>query len=276
MVEVGLVLLLALQGARLVWAAVTPVGPLGTPVLATARPVAPPTGPDLAVLERFNPFFRGQTVVVGAVAAAPVDAAQLGLKLHGVRGAMFGDRGSAIIATPDGKQGSYGVGETIMPGIVLRAVGGDHVVLSQNGADLRLPFAEFAAAPPPAGPAPVPTPGQETPPAGLRLPPPPASAPAGAIPPPSASIDPARFLAQAGLQQRPQGGGYVLNARGRGDMLRQAGLQPGDVLLAVNGSALSGPEQLGEMATELRNAPEAEIRFERGGQVMTTRVRTGR
>lgn len=272
MVEVALVLLLALQGARLLWAVVTPVGPLGNPVLAVARPPAP-AGPDLAVLERFNPFFRGQTAAVGAVAAAPADAAQLGLKLHGVRGAMFGDRGSAIIATPDGKQGSYGVGETIMAGIVLRAVGGDHVVLSQNGADLRLPFAEFAAAPPP---APAPTLGQETPPAGLRLPPPPASAPAGATPPPSASIDPARFLAQAGLQPRPQGGGYVLNARGRGDMLRQAGLQPGDVLLSVNGSALSGPEQLGEMATELRNAPEAEIRFERDGQVMTTRVRTGR
>lgn len=274
-VEIILVALLATQAARLVWTVVTPIGPIGAPAVARPRTVA---GPDLAILERFNPFSRSSA----ATAALPqaTDAFQLGLRLHGVRGPMFGDRGSAILATPDGKQASYVVGDAVMPGVTLTAVAGDHVLLIQNGAQLRLPFAEFAGAPPTVPPAaPVAgsfvAPAIETPPPGVRLPPAPASAPAATATP---LIDPARFLAEAGLRPRDPGrrsNGYVLNSRGRGEMLRQAGLQSGDVLLSVNGARLEDPERLDEMAAELRNSPEIEIQYERNGRVMTARVRTG-
>lgn len=124
-IEVVLVLLLAAQAARLAWVLLAPGLPAAAP---------PPTGPqaDLTVLTRFNPF-------VGDAAAAGPAATGDGLRLYGVRAGGDG-QGSAIIGTPDGKQASYAVGETIAPGVTLRSVQSDHVVLSRGGASSRLFF----------------------------------------------------------------------------------------------------------------------------------------
>jgi general secretion pathway protein C len=105
-------------------------------------------------------------------------------------------------------------------------------------------------------------------------PPPPPPGPVAAAPA-GAPVDPQKLLGQAGLLPRMKDGrpdGYRVLARGGSDVLRAAGLQSGDVLLAVDGVGLT-PERISELPQTLSASTEAEVRFERGGQIMTTRVR---
>lgn len=62
------------------------------------------------------------------------------LRLHGVMG--IGDSGSAIISTGAGPQRLVRVGRDVIPGVPLLAVAGDHVLLRENGREVRLAFAE--------------------------------------------------------------------------------------------------------------------------------------
>lgn len=49
--------------------------------------------------------------------------------------------------------------------------------------------------------------------------------------------------------------------------LARAGLQPGDTIVAVNGTPL-GPEQLQELAWTINNSTRTEFEIERGGRRM--------
>ena len=57
----------------------------------------------------------------------------LNIQLFGTREDRATGRGSAIIATPDGRQTSFLVGEEIMPGVMLTGVGFDHVTITRGG-----------------------------------------------------------------------------------------------------------------------------------------------
>src|SRR5690606_13618569 len=113
-----------------------------------------------------------------------------GYRLFGLRQGGPGG-GSAIIGLSDGRQMSVGVGEEIEPGVVLRRVDPDSVVLTRNGADETLAFAEVPVSAPVAVSA--------------------DSEPAPSAPPPAPMaaqarlIDPARLAAQAALRPRLQG-----------------------------------------------------------------------
>jgi general secretion pathway protein C len=123
--ELLLLALLAFQVARLFYAVVTPVGPVGawrSPRAADGEP---------AVLAAFDPFHRladGGSAVVTA----------LDLKLYGIRADQASGRGSAIIGLADGSQQSYAVGETILPGVTLKAVAFDHVTIARGASDEQL------------------------------------------------------------------------------------------------------------------------------------------
>src|SRR3954468_23111162 len=110
--ELALLVLIAVQCARLFWILVAPIGP-GGDWKANASAIAPQ---DPASLARFDPFFR----LDGA--AAPTMVTALNLKLYGVREDRATGHGSAIIALPDGRQLSFAVGEEVMPGVTLTAV----------------------------------------------------------------------------------------------------------------------------------------------------------
>lgn len=246
-VEIALVAGLAVQAARLVWTVATPLGPLGEP----ARPRAAVTPlADLSILASFDPFFRlGASAASGE--AAPAGG---GYTLHGVR-AGPGGRGSAILGS-DGQQRSYEVGQEVAPGLVLSEVGPDHVILSRGGGRQRVGF------PKPSG-------------SGALMP---AATPAAAFAPPSAdapALNVRQLLDQTMLVPRMRDGkpaGYQVIPRGRGELLRAAGLQRGDVLLAVDGVVLT-PERVSQLPEELAGASGAELRLERNGQIMTTRIR---
>src|SRR3954467_11114697 len=121
--ELLLLVLIAAQCARLFWILVAPIGPVGD-WKATGAAVAPQ---DPSLLARFDPFFRldGTT--------APAVVTSLNLKLYGVREDRATGHGSAIIALPDGRQLSFEVGEEVMPGVTLTAVGFDNVTISRGG-----------------------------------------------------------------------------------------------------------------------------------------------
>lgn len=144
----GAALIIALS-ARLFWALVEPLGPVGA--WRTTPTVVAQSDPA------FDPFYR----LSGAAGPATVTA--LALKLYGVRLDQAMGRGSAIIATPDGVQSSFAVGDEVMPGVRLKAVAIDHAVLDRAGAeetlfiDQSVPVAAPVPPVPPATPATAPT-----------------------------------------------------------------------------------------------------------------------
>jgi general secretion pathway protein C len=150
--ELALLALIALQCARLIWTALTPVGPLG----GWQSTAASGSDASAGLLGAFDPFFR----LSGA--AGPVTVTSLNLKLFGIRQDQASGQGSAIIAGSDGQQRSIAVGEEIEPGVSLKSVDFDSVTISRGGADEQL-FMDQSTTPaivtPPAGPArPAPTP----------------------------------------------------------------------------------------------------------------------
>lgn len=255
-VEAVLIGLLLLQAGRLVWIVVDPKAPSMAPLAqAQIKPA------DLNVFQRFDAFFRtGDLSSLADVTNA--DTAQL--RLFGVRSGGAGD-GSAIIGLADGRQVSVGVGEEVEPGLVLKEVGQDYVTLARGLSVSRLVFSEVpVGAPPP----PPPPPGEQ-----VVGPAAPASAPSA----PAAAVDPSRLMAQASLRPRMQGmaiKGFTVS--GSGDQLAAAGLQAGDVILSVNGNELTGLDRIAALRGQLANSANAEVRFERAGQVQTTTIRTTR
>lgn len=171
--EALLTIMVAVALARLIWAATTPAGPLGDWQGARPAPLTP------APAAGFDPFFRD---------AGPADTAvsDLDIVLMGTRVDTVSGRGSAIIATPDGRQASYLVGEAVLPGVTLKAVAFDTVTLARGGRDERL-FLDQSD--PPSGAA-----GRTATPAATPLAPPTIAAPPAspAIPPPASLPVPVR------------------------------------------------------------------------------------
>lgn len=257
--ELFLLALIAIQAARFAWLLVTPLGPVGD-----YRGNAPAVTTASAVAESFDPFFR-------LSAGGPAVVTSLTLKLYGVREDRATGRGSAIIALPNGSQSSFGVGEEIMPGVTLTAVGFDHVTISRNGSPEQIFLDQSQAAPaataPPAAAQPVitapPPPGQMQSP--IRMPVPASRAPgAGGAP---ASPGPA-------LQPRQTNGrvtGIAVNLAGEtGRALQAAGLENGDVIVSINGQRINSLEQARALA---RQSGDANIIVNRGGRAVPLRTR---
>lgn len=254
-------LLLAVQLGRLVWIVAEPEKPAAALAAgATARPV------DHAVFQRFDAFFR----TGGVSSLAQASAAGSGqMRLYGLRSDGAGG-GSAIIGLADGRQVSVGVGEAVEPGLVLRGVGADHVTLARGSSLSRLIFGDV-----PVGVAPVPPP----PPGPQTVTPEPAPAVVAPASVTGPSVDPARLLAQAGLRPRMRGlrlDGFTVAGSGDAAVLRAAGLQAGDVILAINGRPLDSVARIAALRGELADSASAELRYERDGTVQTSTIRTGR
>ena len=261
-VEVVLALLLVVQLGRLVWIVAEP----RDAVAASTPPSAAVAPADLAVFQRFDAFFRtgGQSSLAEASAAGSGQMRLYGLRSDGSGG------GSAIIGLADGRQVSVGVGEEVEPGLVLRGVGPDYVTLARGASVSRLIFSDLPVG---VAPVPPPPPGPQTVTPPAPPPPPPAATPT------AASVDPARLITQAGLRPRMRGlrmDGFTVSGSGDAAVLRAAGLQAGDVILAVNGQPLDSLERIAALRGQLANTTSAELRYERDGAVQTSTIGTGR
>ena len=251
-IELALLSLLALQCARLFWTIVTPVGPVGEWRLPASLRVVPASG----ALD-FDPFFRI------APATGPVVVTSLSLQLFGVRQDEATGRGSAIIATPDGKQSSFAVGDEIVPGVRLKSVDFDSVTIDRGGAEEQLFMDQSQGAP--------------------------TAVPGGAPPPPSSpmSIQPPTPIRQApagnaaadiSFQPRANGGkvtGVIVSPQGSGAAFRAAGLAPGDVIIAANGRRINNEQQARDLGSQIGSGPLI-LQVERNGRVMTLRPGAGR
>jgi general secretion pathway protein C len=260
-VEVALALLLAVQLGRLVWIVAEPRDAAAS-MASTPAAVSPA---DPAVFQRFDAFFRtgGQSSLAEASAAGSGQMRLYGLRSDGSGG------GSAIIGLADGRQVSVGVGEEVEPGLILRGVGPDYVTLARGASLSRLIFSDVPVG---VAPAPPPPPGPQ-----IVTPPPPPPPPA--VTPTAASVDPAQLIAQAGLRPRMRGlrlDGFTVSASGDAALLRAAGLQAGDVILAINGQSLDSLERIAALRGQLANSSGAELRYERDGTVQTSTIGTGR
>ena len=87
-----------------------------------------------------DPFNRVNPVEIEIVAEVGEDAPEttLNLKLTGRTTAKSG--GTIVIITPDNKTGNYRVGDEIVPGVTLKAVNKDFIVLDVDGQIQRLTF----------------------------------------------------------------------------------------------------------------------------------------
>ena len=241
--ELLLLVLIAVQAARLIWTLTTPVGPVGDWKAMTAQmPRA-----DGAVLAAFDPFFR-------LSAGGPVVVTALNLKLTGVTEDRATGRGSAIIQLPDGRQLSFAVGEEIMPGVTLAGVGFDNVTISRGGAQEQL-FLDQSQ------PAPV---------AGAE-----ASGTQPQVVTPQGPVAVSAPVA-SGISFMPRFAGGAVNgvivAPGNdgGRAFSAAGFQPGDVIVAVNGQRVTSLEQA---RAALGTGGAVSMMVERGGRGVLLQVR---
>ena len=244
--ELILLVLIAVQAARLIWLFFTPLGPVGDWKSANAQ--APRA--DGAVLAAFDPFFRLSS-------GAPVVVTSLNLKLTGVREDRATGRGSAIIQLPDGRQLSFMVGEEVMPGVTLTAVGFDNVTISRAGAQEQI-FLDQS------GPVPAADAGST------------ASVPPGP-PQPLVAAPPAAAANRAGainFTPRAAGGGVnglvVTPGNDGGRAFAAAGFQPGDVIVAVNGQRVASLEQA---RAAMGSGGTVSVMVERGGRAVPLQVR---
>ena len=258
LLEAALLALIAVQTARLIWTAVTPLGPLGD-----WRPAgSPPATASADALGGFDPFFR----LSGAGGAVTVTS--LNLKLFGIRQDQVSGQGSAIIAGSDGQQRSVAVGEEVEPGVTLKGVDFDSVTISRGGAEEQLfmdqseaPATVNAPAAPPAPAAPV------------------VVQPSTAVEPGSRPVPPSKLypneVSAAPRMNGTQLTGVTVQPQGNGASFRALGLAPGDVVLAVNGRRIQSTEQARTLAADLGSS-RVTLQIERGGRVMTLRPGAGR
>lgn len=234
LLEPLMLILLAVQLARLAWLAL-PAAPIGE---AEAASIAP-----AGALPRMEVFYRA------AAAAATGAHDSSGYQLRGVRVDALG--GSAILAGPDGKQQSYPVGASVVPGLVLHAVGAGYAVLRgpQGLQRLELPVTAPAA--------------------GERA----AALPAAEVPDAAAPAGPAAVLAQAGLAM-DQAGRWTVNPRGDAALLLAAGLRGGDIIEQVNGQQLTA-EHAEALARELPPGAPVTLTLLRDGQRQTVTLPAG-
>jgi type II secretory pathway component PulC len=186
---------------------------------------------------------------------APVTAppAQTGtLLLVGIFGGGPGG-GAAILQGADGAQRLVRVGREFQPGTSLRAVGLRHVVIATPGGDLRLEIGKAGGTP---VVAPVPALAASAP-----QPAPAAGAPA------TEAVRRETLQYQLGTERVQIGGqsGYRIKPGQRLPHLDKAGLQPGDVIVGINGGGFN-EERLMEMAYDINNAPRTEFEVIRNGR----------
>lgn len=231
---------LAAKSAQLLWVIIAPVGPLGE--WRAPAPASLSQEAQAALFAAVNPFDRAGPAAA-AVAALPAD-----LKLFGVRDNIGSGGGGAIIALPDGVQVSVSVGESLMPGAVLVAVGFDHADVERNGAVQRL-FLD-----------------QDKPPETLA----PGAVPAVAVSAPAASRLTVQALRGAvSFTPRQANGavsGILVGPGSDAATFAITGFQPGDVIVAVNGARITSLTDLAQLQQSLTPGASLSLTLERAGR----------
>ncbi len=271
--------------------------------LAEARAAAPTLTADITVLQQLDAFHRQTVETQAAPVQEAAPATALDLTLNGAN-ADDDDptRGSAFITGPNNQQKRYRVGDEVLPGVVLREVYRHRVLLERADGSLEtLPFAnrgptlvrvedagDFDAAPkrvlqradagqqPDAAwrdadavagaPAAEPT----------SMPPAVAEAVSSALGAAGAAdVDPMAMFAAVNPQPRTLADGrrgLALTNAGDPQMFASLGVEPGDVLMSVNGYSLATRQEALAAALALEQADRLSFLVSRDGTDFTVTV----
>lgn len=251
----ALAVLCMVLGAALVWALLTPLGPLGDWRPRAPRVIAPAA--RAALIASVDPFNRGAATVSPNQTQS---VTSLALVLYGTRG-MPGGGGSAIIAGADGIQKVYRTGEVVTPGVALAGVAFDHVMLSHGGANEMLYMDQSRKAPEMATNAQVGVPNDPA--ASLRI-----GAPTGPVGPAAGlpaplTVDAARSGISFG---QGSGAGLAVQPAGDGSAFRAAGFRAGDVITGIGGKPVASPADAAALAQALKPGASVPVTVRRDGR----------
>lgn len=185
-----------------------------------------------------DPFRLGGTALINEPSmtfVAGFDVPETSLDLI-LKGRTVGNPGSAVLQTPDNKEASYRVGDTVMQGVSLHSVSPGFVVLDVRGDLQRLTFAkpdstglavkaEVVANEVVSVKTPIVDPQRARP-----------AATSG-----SGTVNVEELMKSARFNPKFETGklvGYVVQARGDEAVLTQFGLKSGDAITAINGESL--------------------------------------
>ena len=249
-IEAALLVLLMIQIARLLWALVTPVGLFGE--WRAREPVIVSADARQALFAGFDPFFRTGAAIGAGGGAQQVTT--LPLKLYGTSVNEASGQGTAIIANESDEQASYAVGDEITPGVILKAVAFDHVVIQRGGADETL-YIDQSGGDIAAGDGA----------ASVNAP----VAPANAGPPsrPAGGMDPDALMNALNLAPRTEGGkvtGIVIGAPSDNEVAALAGFRAGDIIVQVNGRPVTSAGDLNALRGAIQPGARISLMVERG------------
>lgn len=252
LVTVVLVVVIAAQLAALLWRVLGAGGPDSEPVVAVSTPETPAV--DIAAI--VNAHLFGVAASSDDPSLAPATTANL--TLAGTLAGLQPEQGWAIIGASGQAARVYATGASLPGGSKLFAVYADRVILDRSGARESLMLPRLSGA---GGTAPVMA----------------ASRPAPVSEDASLADNVRQLLVQnpstGGDLLRPQpvfaGGtlkGYrVYPGRNRAQFV-SLGLQPGDLVMSVNGVALDDPNRGQEILRGIGQGSAVTLTIDRGGQ----------
>lgn len=246
LVVIALVLVLAWQLAYWTWRFLTP------PAVAGSHDDAGTI--DLAAVAR---LFGGAPPAGTSTQAT----SRNGLRLKGVIAPTPGVSASAIFSTGSGKDLAVYLDHEVQPGLKLKEVHPDHVVLSRNGVDERLDLEPMRGGTTPA------TASRQR---GFHLNV--ARSGENAYSLSRKELDDAlrdpnqlNYLGQIGV---PPGGGVRMEAAPAGSLAAKLGLRPGDVIRKVNGQTVASPGDLARLYQQFATTNTVTAEVQRAGQTV--------
>ena len=272
--EILLAAVLAFIAARLIWLVVSPANAVAT---FTDRPLASPiSGPsgaislsvDRTVLISNNPF--ATTELEEVLVSAPETS--LNLQLDGLR---MSDSESvlsnAIIRTQNGIAKNFRVGDEIIAGVTLERILSDRVIINRDGVSETLMRGGKGA-----GLSVISDDSQAI--TALASEQNSRTEVEASLPPIAGRVagPDLLFTAMSIAPTRLDNGaeGYRVSPRGDAGVMRQAGFEPGDVLLLFNGTSVSNID-VDNLFGELENIDTAILRVDRNGTERTIRLELG-
>jgi len=246
LVVAALVIVLAYQLAHWTWIFATPA--------PTASGMAAPAGTvDIATAAK---------LFGGTASSSTVASGGSSLKLKGVVAPTPGTAASAIFSTGSGRDISIFVGSEVQPGVKLKEVHADHVILARTGVDERIDLEARKGATASAQPARV---------AGFKLDVARTAANSYAIS--RKQLDDAlrdpnqlNYLGQIGM---PPGGGVRMEQAPPGSLAQKLGLQPGDVIKKVNGQPVASTGDLARLYTQFNTLSSIQAEVQRGSSTVS-------
>lgn len=265
--------------AKLGWQLITPAG---EPSLSAANAGPAPILPQVPAIPLAQFHLFGASAEAAALAAQNAPATQLKLTLMGVAAGRDPKSGVAIIADERQQQREYQSGDSVA-GAIVDEIYNDRVVLIYQGRPETLFLPKLSKAIENQSLAVVPQTGAPN--FGLPGPIVPTSDPSNGYVNPTAGASTAAFAAareqalanpagligmvQPVMDANGQLSGIKLNGGANQALLTQAGLQPDDVVVAVNGQRINSIEQGATIANQLANAEQVSVTVRRGGQEVT-------